>query len=143
VYPSWFDVKECGQSGYDLQPGRNVTRGEFTLGFSGKLIGVGGHMHDYGQELMLEDATRHQEVAAMHAQLDAQGRIISIPIVRFTESGGFPLAKGDVVKVTAVYNNPTGKFLPDSAMGIVVGYFLPDQESAFAALRRPKAGSRE
>ena len=141
VYPSWFDVKECGESGYDLRPGRNVTSGEFTLGFSGKLIGVGGHLHNYGQELMLEDATRHQEVATMHARLDAQGRIISIPIVRFTESGGFPLAKGDVLKVTAIYNNPTGKYLPDSAMGIVVGYFLPDQDSAFAALRRPKGAS--
>jgi len=39
VRPMWFDVKECGDSSYDLKPGRNVTTGEFRLEAGGRLIG--------------------------------------------------------------------------------------------------------
>jgi hypothetical protein len=126
VRPVWFDVKECGNSSYDLQPGRNVTSGEFHLKASGRLIGVGGHMHDYGRELTLVDVTRNQPIATLDAKLDPRGRLISIPIVRFTETGGLPLAQNDLIRVTAVYDNPTGKYLPQSAMGITVGYLVPD-----------------
>jgi hypothetical protein len=125
VRPVWFDVKECGDSSYDLKPGRNVTSGEFTLDSSGRLMGLGGHLHDYGEQLTLEDDTTHQRIANLKAKIDAQGHLISIPVVQFSEERGLPLAKGDEMKVTAVYDNPTGKYLPDSAMGIMVGYFLP------------------
>lgn len=138
VRPAWFDVKECGNSGYDLKPGRNVTTGEFTLDSSGRLLGLGGHLHDYGEQLTLADDTTHQQIANLHAKLDAKGRLISVPIVRFTQQGGLPLAKGDVMKVTAVYNNRTGKELPDSAMGIMVGYFLPDGEGDYGTPGRRK-----
>jgi hypothetical protein len=136
VYPTWFDVKECGDSSYDLVPGENVTSGEFTLPYSGTLVGLGGHLHDYGHQLQVVDVTRHQDIATLNAELDPQGRMIRIPIVRFTERGGFELAKGDVVKVTATYENPTGKPLPDGAMGIAVGYFLPADDHQLAALKR-------
>jgi hypothetical protein len=129
VRPVWFDVKGCGNSGYDLKPGRNVNTGEFKLEAGGRLIGVGGHMHDYGRELMLVDITRHQPIATLHAKLDPQGRLLSIPIVLFSESGGLPLPQNDVIRVTAVYDNPTGKYLPDSAMGIAVGYLVPDDKA--------------
>ena len=136
VYPVWFDVKECGNSAYTLEPGRNVTSGQFTLAYSGKLIGVGGHMHDYGRELRLVDATRNEHIATLDAKLDAAGRIVSMPIARFDSRGGWRLPKGEVIKITATYNNPTGHALPDGAMGIAVGYFLPNNDSELAALRR-------
>ncbi len=136
VYPAWFDVKGCGPSGYDLTPGKNITSGEFTMKFSGRLIGVGGHMHDYGQQLVLESETRHETIATLPAKLDPKGQILSMPIVLFIDRGGYPLAKGDQIKVTATYDNRSGKALPDGAMGIVVGYFIPDQDSAFASLAK-------
>ncbi|HET6199693.1 MAG: hypothetical protein ACHQJX_06920, partial [Candidatus Acidiferrales bacterium] len=58
-----------------------------------------------------------------------------IPVVLFADRGGFTVHRGDLLEVTDAYNNPTGKSLPDSAMGIVVGYFLPDDPSAFTTLR--------
>lgn len=134
VYPAWFDVKGCGPSGYDLRPGKNTTADQFTLQYSGRLIGVGGHMHDYGQQLQLEDVTRHETIATLHSKLDPQGHIISMPVVLFTARGGYPLPKEEEVKVTATYNNLTGKPLPEGAMGIVVGYFLPDNEQLMAHL---------
>ena len=136
VYPVWFDVKECGNSTYDLAPGRNVTMGQFTLGYSGTLIGVGGHMHDYGRQLRLADITRNESITTLDARLDPEGRMVSMPVVRFDNRGGVRLRKDEVLKVTAVYDNPTGKPLVEGAMGIVVGYFLPDDPSQMAVLRR-------
>ena len=136
VYPAWFDAGECGDSAYDLGPGRTLKIGQFKLGFSGLLLGVGGHMHDYGRQLGLFNVTRGEDVAALKAQLDAAGRIQSMPIVRFTDRGGYRLSKGDVLRVSAIYDSPLGKTIPEGAMGIVVGYFLPENDAEVAALRK-------
>lgn len=136
VYPTWLDAKSCGDSSYDLKPGRNVTTGDVTLNYSGILLGVGGHMHDYGRELLLENLTRKQTVATLPAKLDPAGRMVSMPIVMFMNQGGYKVGQGDRMQVTATYDNPTGHSLRDGAMGIVVGYFLPADEGQFARLHR-------
>jgi hypothetical protein len=144
VYPAWFDVKECGRSGYDLPEGRDLRSGRFRLNYSGTLLGVGGHLHDYGQRLEFTHLTRKQPIATLAADLDPRGLLRSMPIADFTARGGLRLEEGDEVEVTAVYDNP-GPALPAGAMGIVVGYFLPDDDAQMAALRRerkPAAGGR-
>lgn len=143
VYPTWFDVQQCGRSGYDLAPGKNVNTGEFILGFAGTLLGVGGHMHDYGQQLVLANATRNEEVAQLDSQLDEAGRILSMPIATFVDRGGYRLNQGEKIRVTASYDNRAGKPLPEGAMGIVVGYFLPDNDAQMAALKRDTTKKKE
>ncbi|MGH9864116.1 MAG: hypothetical protein ACRD4H_01745 [Candidatus Acidiferrales bacterium] len=137
VYPAWFDVMGCGNSGYDLPPGQSTKTGQFKLHFSGRLLGVGGHLHDYGEWLVLKDAATNETVATLAAHLDPSGHMLSMPVVLFIDRGGFVLRQGDVLAVTDAYNNPTGKSLPDAAMGIVVAYFLPDDPAAFGSLRHP------
>ncbi len=136
VYPVWFDVQECGSSDYDLVPGETVTAGQVTVPFPGVLLGVGGHLHDFGRGLRLESVSRGEEIAVLTPQTDAEGRLLSMPIVTFFMQGGYPLLANEVVRVTASYDNRTGGPLPDGAMGIVVGYFLPDDDARMAALRR-------
>ncbi len=136
VYPTWFDVMQCRNSGYDLKAGESTTTGEIALRYSGALLGVGGHMHDYGQQLVLENLTRHETVATLHANLDPQGRILSMPIQTFYDRGGYRLNRGDRIRATATYDNLTGTLLPEGAMGIVVGYFRPDDDTLMAALVR-------
>ncbi len=135
VYPAWFDVQECGSSGYDLEAGVSHETGEIKLKYSGRLLGVGGHMHDYGNELDLENTTRNEQIAKLPAKLDSSGHIESMPVVYFLKRGGYKLNPGDVLKVTASYNNSSGKMLPDGAMGIVVGYFVPQDDNEMAGLR--------
>jgi hypothetical protein len=135
VYPAWFNVMECGESGYDLSPGESTKTAQFRLPYSGRLLGVGGDLHDYGQWLVLKDDRTKQTIAALEADLDSKGRIIAMPIELFSEEGGVPLHSGDVIEVTDAYNNPTAKLISDGAMGIIVGYFLPDQESKLTASR--------
>jgi hypothetical protein len=136
VYPTWLDVKSCRESSYDLKPGRNLTTGNVTMDYPGILLGVGGHMHDYGRELVLTNLTRKQTVASLPAKLDANGHMLSMPIVLFMSQGGYKVAKGDHMQITATYQNPTGHLLREGAMGIVVGYFLPADPQQFDNLHR-------
>ncbi|HYX69976.1 MAG TPA: hypothetical protein VE825_12640 [Terriglobales bacterium] len=136
VYPAWLDVQACGESGYDLPPGVNVHTGSFTLAYSGKLLGVGGHLHDYGKGLTLTDDSSKDVIADLPPKTDAQGRLLSMPIKLFLDRGGYPLALGQVLTVSAQYENPTGQAIPEGAMGIVVGYFLPDDAAQMAKLKR-------
>ena len=136
VYPAWFDVMECGDSTYTLPPGESMKTGRFKLRFSGKLLGVGGHLHDYGEWLVLKDTTANTTLATLEATTDPSGRVLAMPVESFAAQGGYALAKGEVLAVTDAYNNPTEKEIEDGAMGIIVGYFLPDDDAALAALRR-------
>lgn len=136
VYPAWMDVKSCGDSGYDLPAGNSEKIGEVSVKYSGVLLGVGGHMHDYAKQLVLTDVTRKETVATLDAKIDDHGELISMPTVLFLDKGGYRFTAGDVLKISATYDNTTGKLLRDGAMGIVVGYFVPDDDAQMAALRR-------
>lgn len=136
-YPAWMDVKECGSSGYDIPAGPSAKSGIVTLKYDGVLLGVGGHLHDYGRKLVLEDLTKKETIATLDARSNASGKLISIPVAMFIATGGQKLSAGDKLKITAAYDNTSGKFLHDGAMGIVVGYFVPSDPSALAGLRHP------
>ena len=136
VYPTWMDVQSCGNSGYDLHAGKNENTGTVTVKYNGILLGVGGHMHDYAKQITLEDTTRKETVATLKANVDEKGQLLSMPVVTFFDRGGYKFAAGDELRITATYDNTTGKPLPGGAMGIVVGYFLPADDNAMSALRR-------
>ena len=136
VYPTWMDVKSCGNSGYDLPAGKSEQTGTVSVKYSGVLLGVGGHMHDYAKQLTLEDVTRKESVATLDAKVDDHGELISMPTVLFLDKGGYKFAAGDVLKISATYDNTTGQLLRDGAMGIVVGYFVPADDSTMSLLRR-------
>lgn len=134
IYPAWFDVMECGASAYDLVPGESTKTAQFKLRYSGKLLALGGHLHDYGQWLVLKNLQTNETIATLEAVADPKGRILSMPVELLVDRGGVPLRSGDLIEVTDAYENPTSKPITDGAMGIVVGYFLPDQESQFTEL---------
>jgi hypothetical protein len=136
-YPAWMDVASCGNSGYDLPAGPSEKSGTVGVKYDGVLLGVGGHMHDYAQQIALEDATKKKSLATLQAKTDDKGSLLSMPVVTFYSTGGEPLAAGDQLKITAKYDNRTGKFLRNGAMGIVVGYFVPANDAALAPLRHP------
>lgn len=141
-YPAWMDAAGCGSSGYDLPAGPTSKTGEVALKYNGILLGVGGHMHNYAKRLVLADTTKKETIATLGAVTDPSGHLKSMPVMLFYQVGGRKLAAGDQLKVTATYDNITGKMIPQGAMGIVVGYFVPEDDSALAPLRHPaKSGA--
>jgi hypothetical protein len=134
-YPAWMDVGSCGNSGYDLPVGPSEKSGAVGVKYDGVLLGVGGHMHDYAQQIVLENTTHKETIATLKAKTDDKGHLQYMPVVTFYAVGGQPLAAGDQLKITAAYDNTTGKPLRQGAMGIVVGYFVPANDAALAPLR--------
>lgn len=136
IYPAWIDVQECGNSGYTLLAGKSSKTGVITVPYSGALLGVGGHVHDYAANLTLREAASGKVIASLDAKTDEKGALLSLPVTTFYETGGYALKAGEKLEVTTSYNNPADSEIPDGAMGIVVGYFLPEGEAGIAALRR-------
>jgi hypothetical protein len=144
-YPAWMDVGSCGNSGYDLPAGPSKKVGTVPVKYDGVLLGVGGHMHDYAKLLVLEDSRGKEPVATLAAKTDEHGRLLGMPVELFFQkyprTGGYALEAGDKLTITATYDNRSGKLLRDGAMGIVVGYFVPNEAGALAGLRHDaKAG---
>jgi hypothetical protein len=136
VYPAWMDVKSCGNSSYDVPAGKSEKSGTVTVKYDGVLLGVGGHLHDYGRQVVLQDASRKETVATLEAKVNEKGLLESVPVKLFLDQGGYKFSAGDILKISATYDNPTGRLLRDGAMGIAVGYFVPADDSMMAALRR-------
>ncbi|MGI9103955.1 MAG: hypothetical protein ACR2IF_16060 [Terriglobales bacterium] len=134
VYPAWFDVKQCGNSEFQLAAEGMKLDATIPVHYSGRLLGVGGHLHDYGRQLLIRDATQNQLIAELNSTLDEQGHIRAMPIVTFADRGGFPLRQGDNVEVAATYDKP--RIANADGMGIVVGYFLPNSDADMQPLAR-------
>src|SRR5258708_28846711 len=84
-----MDVQSCGNSGYDLHAGKNENVGTVTVKYNGILLGVGGHMHDYAKQIVLEDTTRNETVATLNANVDEKGQLVSMPVITFFDRDGF------------------------------------------------------
>ncbi len=143
VYPAWMDVKACGNSSYDVKPGKSEQAGVVVVKYDGVLLGVGGHLHDYGRQVVLQDVSRKETVATLDAKVDAQGHLEGVPVKLFLQEGGYKFAANDVLKISVTYDNPTGKLLREGAMGIAVGYFAPADDAKMAALRRKAKPTHE
>jgi len=93
VYPAWMDVASCGDSGYDVPAGKSEKTGTVTVKYDGVLLGVGGHMHDYGKQIVLQDASRKETVATLDAKSTAQGHLESVPVKLFVQEGGLQVCE--------------------------------------------------
>src|SRR5690606_29253577 len=137
IYPLALDVNYLvGESAaYDLPPGRSERSFEFVMPIDGRMLGVGGHMHDYGESLSLVDLQNDRTVFELKAVKDSTGRVISIPREVYGVAGrGRKLKAGRRYRVTAVYDNPTGAMIPLGGMGEIGIGFTPDDFDEWPAL---------
>ncbi len=125
-----------GQSGaFDLPPGPSEKSWEFEMPLDGRIIGAGGHLHDYARRVELHDLTAGRLVLRLAAHLDSLGRIHGVARTLPGIYGrGIKLHAGHRYRVTAVYQNPTGKTLKRGAMGAIGAAFVPDDFSRWPAV---------
>ena len=142
VYVARFYVGDCPMQPdatshmFDLKPGKSVVTQQWTIDYPGKLLGLGGHLHDFGREVRLENVPRNEVIATLKPILFPKGILLKLPIVSLETSGGYQLNRGDIVRVTGIYDNSSGKRLPMAGMAIVAGTFLPDNDEELAAAKR-------
>lgn len=142
--PLYLDVNYQGpgqSDSYDLPAGASSRSYEFTLPVGGRLLGVGGHLHDYAQELTLEDLETGRTVVRLGARLDREGKLLDVERRLYgTRGDGLALRGGRRYRITASYDNPTGATIPSGAMGIMIGLFVPDDLAKWPRVDRDNPG---
>src|SRR5918912_1021095 len=78
--PIYMDVNLTvgGTNTFDVPPGKSSKAYEFTLPTSGRLLGVGGHMHDYGTRVRLEDAETGKVLTQVVAERSPDGKLVKV-----------------------------------------------------------------
>jgi hypothetical protein len=129
VLPIYMDVNLTvgGTNTFDVPSGKSTKSFEFTLPVGGRLLAVGGHLHDYGVRVRLEDVESGRVLTTVNATRDAAGHVTKIDRKLFGVSGeGLRLRAGRRYRVISDYDNPTGTTIHNGAMAHMVGLFAPD-----------------
>ncbi len=135
--PIYMDVNLTvgGSNTFDVVPGKSTKSYEFTLPVGGRLLGVGGHLHDYGVRVRLEDAESGKEIAQVTATRDSAGHVSKVSRKLYGVTGeGLKLKANHRYRVVGEYDNPTGETLVKGAMAHMVGLFVPDDMAKWPAI---------
>jgi hypothetical protein len=135
--PIYMDVNLTvgGTNTFDVPPGKSTKAFEFSLPTGGRLLGVGGHMHDYGSRVRLEDARTGKVLTQVVAQRAPDGKLVKVSRKLFGVSGqGLRLKLNHRYRVVAEYDNPTGQIRVKGAMASMVGLFVPDNMKRWPAI---------
>ena len=137
VYPFYVDVNNHigGVTTFDVPPGRSEHSYEFELPVGVRMIGIGGHLHDYGSYVELQDAASGKVLARLSAQRDAEGHVSGVGRFMYGyNTDALHLLPHHPYRVIAVYDNPTKATIPDGGMGHINGAVIPDDPSKWPAL---------
>jgi hypothetical protein len=137
VLPLYLDVNLTvgGANEFDIPPGRSEKVYEFEIPTEGRVLGVSGHLHDYGREVRLEDVESGKVLTRVLARSRPDGSLHGMERHLFGVSGaGLKLKAGHRYRVIAVYDNPTSDTLAKGAMGSLVGIFAPKDVRAWPAV---------
>lgn len=135
--PIYMDVNLTvgGSNTFDVPPGKSSKSYEFELPVGGRLLGVGGHMHDYGIRVRLEDAESGRVLTQVVAERMPDGKLVKVSRKLFGVSGsGLRLKARHRYRVVGQYDNPTGETRVKGAMAHMVGLFVPDNMSRWPAI---------
>lgn len=88
------------------------------------VLGLSGHLHRYGVALRLEDRTTRKVLWELNPTSDSTGEVGAMPVSKFLWSLGKPLRPDHVYRLTAVYENPEPRTIPDGGMGVIGGVVL-------------------
>ncbi len=124
VTPAWLDLGGCGGSQYSIPAGRSSETRDWRPAADYRVVSIGGHQHDGGRFIQVNNATRRQlicrSVAGYGTNPSYMGHLESM-----STCSGKRLAvvrQGDVVRLKSVYVSPEAR---DDVMGITLGYLAP------------------
>lgn len=104
---------------YFVPPGRDEKRVTFEIPFDGAIHFLGTHIHPHGESIELFNVSRSERVWEGKGKHDSNGRMTAMDV--FSSVEGYPVRAGELYRVTAVYNNPTGDRI-DAMAGLFMLY---------------------
>lgn len=134
VSPWQLDVAfPVGDKSFELPPGRSERSYEGSPAVAGKLLVISGHMHAYGRTIEFWDATTGELLWHGEPAPAPPGEPSPVPIGKFygLTRIGLRITPTHRYRVRVVYENPTGKPIPEGGMGVVGGLFIPDRDAVW------------
>jgi hypothetical protein len=129
IHPGYGDA-------FDLPPGGGSKSSVFTMEVSGRLLAVGGHLHDYGKELRLEDVATGRVLAQINAERTPAGAVRGVSHGFYGIVGRGPhLLAGRQYRLVAVYQGSPSDSIR-GAMGLMGGIIAPDDYRKWPQLDR-------
>lgn len=138
VLPFFADVHPVFGTDFTfaVPPGGDSEAREFAPPIGGHLMVAGGHLHDHGLALRLEDASNGRVLATFAARRDSAGRVVSVGRRAFAVRGeGLRLRADHRYRLVAIYENPSRDTLR-GLMGTMGGLFAPDRLGAWPPVPR-------
>lgn len=134
VFPVQMDVNNTpGQPNvYDLPPGKTSRTFDFKMPISGRFLGIGGHMHDYGVDLRLEDAGNGKVLSRVTTDRDSAGHVLSVGR-KYYPVLGLHMDAGHEYRVVGSYDTPGKDTIMSGAMAIMAGVFAPTDPKQWPA----------
>jgi hypothetical protein len=114
---------------FDVPPGRSEKSYEWEPAVGGALLAAGGHMHEYGVEVRLEDAETNKVLFRLKSHTENGEAWVDQKVFRrffnlFDAS--IKLKAHHRYRIVGVYDNPTGDTIPAGGMAQIGGLFKPD-----------------
>lgn len=128
VLPVAFDAdyQVATSDAYDLPAGRSFQSREFVMPIDGHLVMAGGHLHDYGIALRLEEVESGKVILELKADTTDEGALREVERKLPGVAGdGIALRAGRRYRVVGEYHNTSGRAIPDGAMAVIGGLFVP------------------
>lgn len=139
VFPWQLDVLfPIGDKSFDLPPGKTIKSYESRPALAGKVVAVGGHVHEHAVRISFINATTGEVLWEAAPRVDSTGTVTGVPVGRlygWTRIGA-PIRSDHTYRVTVEYDNPTGQVIPGGGMGVIGGLFAPDEPDHWPAAVR-------
>jgi hypothetical protein len=136
VIPWQLDVAfPVGDKSFDLPPGPSERSYEGSPAVAGKLLVIGGHIHEYGRRIELWDVTTGKLLWHGEPSTTSPGEPSAVPIGKLYGITGIGLRITPThrYRVRVLYDNATGKTISQGGMGVVGGLFMPDRNAVWPA----------
>ena len=126
VYPFQLDVAfPAGDKSFDLPAGRSEWSYEASPAVKGRIMAIGGHMHENAISLKLEDVTENEVIWEGFPIENEDGELVGVTLGRLYWKLGAKIYPDHKYRVTVTYDNRTGETLVGGGMGVIGGVFMP------------------
>ncbi|MBD3275436.1 MAG: hypothetical protein GF372_09010 [Candidatus Marinimicrobia bacterium] len=130
VFPFYLDaVGFVGPKGFEVPAG--TTRHEWAGKpiADGNVLGMSGHLHDYGKQITLTNLSEGETVWEVQPVTEREHHVVSVPRDNFFWQGGIELNKNHTYRISTLYYNPLEENSSHGGMGEIGGVFIPETTS--------------
>ncbi len=128
VTPVWLDVRNCSNSTFNVEKNSGVDgiyaeEWDYEMPIGGSFVALGGHLHDGGRRLRLDNTTTAEKIFVSRAGYSKTHKWDLETMSSYSGLPGKRANAGDMLKLTAFYNDSKNWY---DVMGIMMAFIVPD-----------------